>query len=595
MSAKSVHPPAHPPAPSAAPSAAQPSTLPHTAHAPTHTQPQSSRAPLAPMPGTREYALLQTQVMKECLDGMAEPSPGESDRQPRVYQAVEQWTRLINYGEAQIVMHGPRVDPALLRKTVQLQFFRTLVYWRMFRFSDLPPEIISNIFRLVVWSTPQPQDAVTQRLRLTWICRTWRQQAIGDATLWNAIWFRDAPPYERSLEWFKRARTARLDIRLNEIDPKWTKNEDNHKFTAEQMSDLLDILFTKIAQIRMLVVIVDNWPPALTVIQKLQAAGNAGMPINIERLEIHRMGTPYVWIGPGFDTKGHRDPAILFGGQTRALKYLLLSGIHIDWNETPLFNLTTLDLRNMAMDVAPTLSRFREILRNCPRLEKLTLDGCGPQPEEKPFLHAPVDLPHLKALVLGSFSLPYACFAVAQVNAPHVRDLTLMSLNGNDYTPLITQLTSMFKEVRILTLYGVEIEMSPLGKRTMVRWLDAMPLMGYARIAKMRLEVLKMFAEDPKNYRHPSVVNQSATSNAPPSVLCPRFRYMEVQAIPPAALVEFCRARKALNMPFQKIYLNTPWAQTLTEDHLKALRSEAMLYIAPVGSNTPEENRLLAE
>ena len=44
------------------------------------------------------------------------------------------------------------------------------------------------------------------------------------------------------------------------------------------MSDLLDKLFIKVSQICMLVVIVDNWLPAITVLRKLQIARTQEYP-----------------------------------------------------------------------------------------------------------------------------------------------------------------------------------------------------------------------------------------------------------------------------------------------------------------------------
>ena len=569
------------------PTPPQPPTLPHRPH-----------VPLSPTPGSNGYANLQLQIMTETLAAMPEPIPGGTRQlHPTTREQLEKWSHAIAFGEAQIQRLGPRVDFRLLRTTLQFRFNRMLVYWRMFRFTDLPPEIISNIFHLVVWSANSPSEGVRQRLHLTWVCKVWRRLMSEDPMIWNAIWFHDAPPYERSWEWFKRAGSARLDIRLNEVDPKSTGVRDSPKFTAQQMSDMLDKLFTKLSQIRMLVIIVDNWPPALIVLQKLQTAGNAGIPINIERLEIHRSGMPYVWIGPGFDTQGHRDPAVLFGGQTRGLQYLCLSGIHIDFNDTPLSNLTTLDLRHIAIDSSPTLKRFREILQNCPNLDKLTLDGCGPQPEEKWSDHTPVGLPNLKIFTLGSFTPSFANFIVAQVHAPRVRDLTLMSMAGSDYTPLIAMLTRKFKEVRIVTLYNIELDMNPVGKRTFVRWLESMPEIGYARLARLKPEVLNMFAENPMNYRM-SLEGGSATSEAvAPArhVLCPKFQCMEVQALQAVTIAEFCRLRKGVGVPMKKLYLNTPWAQSLTHENVKLLQQEVSLCLAPVGTNTDEENKLLSE
>lgn len=497
----------------------------------------------------------------------------------------------IENGEQQIRGLGVQVHQSVILRTVQLKFLKIWMYWRAFRLHDLPPEIIMNIFRLVVWSTGNPAEGVMQRLWLTWVCRFWRELAIGDATLWNAIWFRDRPPYERSFAWFERAGSAPIDIRLNERNPMWGQNEDQHVFTAEQMSNLLDRLFVKLPQIRMLVVIVDNWPPAITVLRKLQAAGNVGTRINIERLEVYRMGKPYLWLGPGFDNDGHRDPPVLNGGQTQKLNHLCLAGVHIDWNETPLRNLTTLDLRSMPMSVAPTLERFRTVLRECPTLNRLALDGSGPRPTEKPFDHVPVDLLHLKTLVLGSFNLPYACFIVSQINAPYLLDLTLMALTGSDYVPLIKLLTPKFKKVRLLTLYGVQVEMTPLGKVAMARWFQSMPDLAYARIAQLKTNVLKLLLDDPGKYRQVDHVEDYATDD----VFCPSLKTLEVQAMPYATIVDFCRRRKEMGLPITKIYLNPPWAHTLSVQAVRELRSVAAVYVAPVGTNTTEENELLRQ
>ena len=546
------------------------------------TQPSVMVSPLL-LPGTPHYARLQAQVLRETLAKWPEPTR-ESRNDIQTYASQINLEYEITTGEEQIRTLGPKVNLSVIRHTVMCKFLKVWIYWRSFRLHDLPPEIITNVFRLVVWSTDHPTEEVTQRLWLTWVCQSWRELAIGDATLWNVIWFRDPPPCERSLEWFRRAGSAHVDIRLNDRDPQWGKDEDQHRFTAEQMSDLLDKLFVKLPQIRMLVVNVHNWPPAITVLRKLQIAGNARIPINIERLEIYRSGKPYVWLGPGFESDVQRDPPILNGGQTQLLSHLCLAGVHIDWNNTPLRNLTVLDLRCMPMHVIPTLARFREILLACPMLNRLTLDGSGPQPIEKPSDHVPVELVHLKALILGSFSLSYACFVVSQFNAPHLLDLTLMSLPDNDYTPLIRLLTPKFKEVRLLTLYGVQLETTLPGKVVMVQWFQSMPDLAYARIAQLRANILKLLYEDPTRY--PGTAHSGR-------VLCPKLTTLEVQAMPYQIIVDLCQRRRSMGAPITKIYLNYPWSSSLDVSAVNALRSVAPVYVAPVGTNTAEENELL--
>lgn len=542
--------------------------------------PHPAVSPRVPLPGSAAYPTFLHTVFKQTLSRLPEPTLDSRDAVvPQ--ENLQLWRQEVSRGEELIKTLGPRVAPAVIYRTAQLKFMMVWAFWRSFRFHDLPPEIISSIFRIVAWSSAAPAEGVKQRLWLTWVCRSWRSYALSDPTLWNVIWFRDPPPYSRSLEWFNRAGSARIDIRINERD---THRGQNDKFTAEQMSDLLDKLFVKLPQIRVFVAVVDNWPPAITVLRKLQAAGNAGRSINIKQLEIYRTRRPYLWLGPGFDNEGHRDPPVLSGGRTEKLRHLCLSGVHIDWADTPFRNLTVLDLRNMPMNVAPTLQRFREVLRECPRLHKLILDGAGPQPIEKPFDHTPVDLPYLRTLVLGSFSVHYACFAVSQIDAAHLVDLTLLSLTGDDYTPLIKLLAPKFKKVRLLTLYGVQVEMTSQGKTAMVRWFESMPDLEYARIAQLRTSILMMLLEDPNEYHR---AGASATY-----VLCPKLRTLEVQEMPYEVIVDFCGKRKEMHLPITKIYLNAPWAHKLTEQATRALNSVSDVYIAPPGSSTPEEDSI---
>ncbi|KAH7927283.1 hypothetical protein BV22DRAFT_296041 [Leucogyrophana mollusca] len=542
--------------------------------------------------GTPQYLACQTTKLKTYLARVPEPGLVEGESPARIRAAVARCDARIREAESVKQRLAPAVNYQVEYALHEAILYRNLVYWRLFRINNLPPEILINIFRYAVWSTSNPTDGVHYRLYLTWVCRHWRSLMLGDLTLWNAIWFRDRPPYERSLAWFERAGTATLDLRINEQDDKWNKNEDAHRFTGEQMSELMDKLFTKLSQIRMLVVIVDNWPPALVVLHKLQEAGRAGMQINIDRFEIHRVGRPYVWIGPGYMPDSHRDPTVLFGGNVTSLNYLCLNGIHIDWNNSPIRNLTNLDLRRMPLDVSPSLSRFQEMLRGCPMLFKLALDGAGPAPEEKQPGHVPVDLLHLKILVLGDFSLSYATYVLMQFNAPHVLDFTIMNMTGEDYAPFISAMTSRFKEVRLLTIYTVEVGMTPQARRALVRWLNSMPSISYLRLAAVKNHVLEAFLTDPRAYDLQPRADTSAGPIARP-IICPKLNILEFQSMSGAVIVAFAQARKQLGVPFAKVYVNGPWADQVKPEEVEALRNLASLYIAPMGSNTPEETELM--
>jgi hypothetical protein len=525
--------------------------------------------------------------------------------------------------QAQHTPNGPRFPQDFIR----LLALRNLWYWRIFRINALPTEILANIFRYIVWSTAKPQVGVQYRLWLCATCQHWRNVALADSTLWTAIWFRDLPPYERSLAWFERAGDGPLDLRINERDANLENREDDHKFTGEEMASLLDKLFTKLPQIRMLIVIVDTWPPALAVLDKLRTAGEQGVPINMERFELHRAGRPYVWIGPGYEPDDHRNPIALCGGKAPKLKYVCLNSIHVDWYNSPLANLTTLDLRRMALEVAPSLMKFRDMLKACPDLHKLALDGFGPKWEPREFAGLPaIEFPKLMILVIGDFSLQYAFYVLSQIKAPNVRDLTMMNMTGEDYSPLLTTMTGRFGEVRLLTLYTIEVADSPEGNRRLVMWLHSMPLMSYLRIAQIRRSMLDAFMADPSKYETtppaptttfaeavaalPSISNDltgstprtgnpvttvpAPTPAKPPrQILCPKFDILEYQSIDTEHIVALGKGRRALGIPLRKIYVNGPWTPNINEREQEELHGIAHLYITPTGANTIEEEELL--
>lgn len=488
---------------------------------------------------------------------------------------------------------APGVDTGLDTKL----FLSRLDYWirftRIFRVNNLPTEIIANIFRYVVWSSATPHSGIVARLRLTWTCRCWRTIAIEDSTLWNAIWFRDHPPFARSLAWLDRSGTAPLDLRIND--------KPDHKFTDKDMEQLLDRVLTKLPYIRMLIVIVEAWEPVLIVLDKLRTAAKSGISVNIERFELHRTGSPYVQIGEGYQPSAFRHPMALFGGvPAPSLKYFSINGVHVDWLKSDLSNLTTIDIRRMPLERSPGLLRFRELLANSPALRKLCLDGAGPQwnPEDSARGLQPVKLPHLKILVIADFSLNYGVYVLSHISAPNVRDLTFMNFVGEDYSPLFGLITSGFPEVRLLTVYSVEAVVTPQGAGRMVKWLESMPLLSYLRIANIQKRFLQLFLCDPPAIPSdpPTAQNAiSATSSAPSSrrLLCPLLTVLECQAVDPDMISAWALARRNIGAPLQKIYVNRDMAMKMRPHQHKALIDLASLSCLEQGGKTPEEILIL--
>ncbi|KAJ7619181.1 hypothetical protein DFH06DRAFT_77500 [Mycena polygramma] len=469
----------------------------------------------------------------------------------------------------------------------QLVFARQsykLRYFRIFRVNDLPTEIISNILRFVVWdSMKRPVDA---RLSVTWTCRRWREIALSDSTLWNAIWFRGTGArIDRAWAWFERARQAPLDVRIDG-DPAGDDDDDSSvtidlceeqepAMTASDMRQMLLRLFNKLPTIRMLIIVVDDWRSSLVVLDLLNTFGPiAGVPM-LQRFELHRGGLK------NEDRRSLAWPNIVpqpfIGGiKAPSLAYLSLNGVPIDWSRSVLENLTTFDIRRLPATHSPDAARFREVLSNCPRLQKLSMDGAGPKFEEFAEPLVPIELPHLRTLVIADFSREYVMFLFSLFSAPNVNDLTLMNLCGDDYLPLFLQITSAFPKVRLLTAYSIQFDASPNGLASMTRWLDSMPLLTYLRVANVANQFFGIFFR-PHSVRTP---------------VCPRLTVVDCQSIEPTILVQWAKDRAQFGTPLQKIYISEELGARLQKDQVLMLTTLCTLAKLPRGATTPEEEEL---
>ncbi|KAJ7631060.1 hypothetical protein FB45DRAFT_747087 [Roridomyces roridus] len=487
-------------------------------------------------------------------------------------------------------IHPRQLPPEVQAQLIFAKQSYMVRYFRTFRINDLPTEIISNILRFVVWdSMKRPVDA---RLRVTWTCRRWREIAIADSTLWNAVWFRGSRSrIERAWTWFDRARQAPLDVRIDG-DPAGDDTEEESEngvidltgeptMTASDMRQMLVRLFTKLSTVRMLIIVVDDWKSALVVLDLLGEYGAAGhsMPL-LQRFELHRGGLK------NEDRRTLTWPTIiskpfLGGAKAPSLSYLSLNGVPIDWTGSILTNLTTFDIRRLPTSHSPDAARFREVLLGCPRLQKLSMDGAGPRFEEDSTRQLPpVELPYLRTLVIADFTRHYSQFLFSQFTAPNVNDLTLMNLCGDDYLPLFIQITGTFPKVRLLTTYSIQFESSLNGLLCMTKWLDSMPLLTYLRIANVANQLFGTFFR----------TRALATSGANP--VAPNLSVVDCQSIEPSILVQWVKDRHRFGTPLRKIYISEELGERLDQDQIKTLTSLCVLAKLPRGSTTPEESLL---
>jgi hypothetical protein len=276
--------------------------------------------------------------------------------------------------------------------------------------SVLPPEILTRVFHFLVLEGPPFSGKPW--IRVTHVCRRWRQVAIDDSSLWARIW-----GILTNTKWISemlaRAKNAPLEIELDDVgrsSPEallmipphlsHTRQLRLHSLSMSHSGDIQEI-FSREA-------------PAL------------------EHLELTANRT--VFSPDTFpDTRGNT----LFKGHTPRLRTFSLSRVVIPWSLVPRGQLTMLKFAGPHEDVVSPgdLNELIDLLVNCPELEVLELESCLPSQltEFTEFAHGPtIHLPHLSRLRLrGSTSRIVSMLTILDI--PSSTTLHLDCISGTPH------------------------------------------------------------------------------------------------------------------------------------------------------------------
>ncbi|KAF9486318.1 hypothetical protein BDN70DRAFT_1648 [Pholiota conissans] len=440
------------------------------------------------------------------------------------------------------------------RVDYRLRFFRT------FRINDLPSEIFTNILRLFCWSAPNPAENIKARKTVTWTCRHWRAMALADHTLWNAIAFTDFPKFERSAAWLERSGNAVVDIRISDTSAK--------PWTLDVARVVIQIIFTKLSNLRILVIMLQDWDPILYIIDAFRVVKEQNIPMVLERFEVHRMGATYIQIGRGYEPEYYSRFIPLFGGaEVRTLNHVTMNAIHIDWAGSYIKNLTTLDMRRVPLERVPSLQDFRKLLEDSPTMNKLVLDGAGPSPRVVGAEDLPaIELPMLRSLALGDFNSQYATYAASQFTCINVLDLTLMNVIRDDFSPFWTLLTGRLPALRALTLYGADLFNNSVATRLVfLRFLKSIPKLAFLRISTVTTHMLELFLFDTERLQPVALTAQGADPTAHPA--CPELRILEYHTVDPNYIARWVATRTRMGLPIRKIYVEHSKYKEMTAAH----------------------------
>lgn len=483
-------------------------------------------------------------------------------------------------------LQQPNVDPNLTAKVIGAHVDAIRLTWRLFPINKFPVEILAKIFGMVAWSVPDAQGGVIARMRLTWVCKQWREVAVNNRSLWSSIWFNDRFPYTRSLLFLDRAGSAPLDIRLNEhIRYFVSRGDPAEELSAERTRFVMGKILAKADQIRRLFILVENWPGMLVAQEMLQ---NAPRPMSqLQHLELHRTGR-FDSTAMDIDPNPFSNPTVLSGRIIPALTHLTLNGTHIDWQNSSLSNLTTLDLRRNSVRGMPPIHVFLDVLRASPRLHKLCLDGAAPAPpNETPAENmSPVVFANLAMLCIGDFSLQYCIYLVSWIIAPNVLDLTLQNLNAEDFGLFLKSITGKFPRVHVLTLTAFEVDEIRPNERILSRWYHSMPDVTYLRLRQITPMILNVLNADFRFHKNDDIPitmsfqEYEAIQNGPgewipllPKLISLEFGFVRVEDV-----IHYATTRIKINKPLTALLVERKYCDTLDELVKEKLKKVARVY-----------------
>ena len=482
---------------------------------------------------------------------------------------------------------------------------RKLLSWMSFPILDLPTEILAIIFHFVVCSSASADQATEHRLRISWVCKRFREVAIADQNLWNSIWFHEKYPWTRALAFVERAGTSPIDICISEMVKKPGEKEKPPSMTVQEINYLLDRILPKIGQIRIVVVLLDDMEVVQTFLSRFANAGPARW---LERFEVHWMDQKHLWPSILTDGKGGLLP--LSYHPTPNLRCLCLNGPTINWSRLDPVNLRTIDLRRMPTYACPLSDRWTELLTASPDLYNLALDAAGPQ--WKFDAAAPripvkrVHLPNLRVLVLANIAASFALWALAHIYAPGVMELTLTNLAGIGYAEAILRMPP-FTNVRLLTLSAFHVPESENNKLMMIRWFMGMPRLRMLKIVGLQRFVLDTFHEDASVVCTPDGLERfydlQRKAGVPadelvPPVACRALETLWFQGQQAMDISTFVTKRNALGKrakPIKTVYTPLSHRQNVTDDEMKKIMDAGARFLLITNCDTPEEHAIHVE
>lgn len=337
---------------------------------------------------------------------------------------------------------------------------------------SLPVELLARIFTLGTRdpladfsspAAPIPRDPPFELL-VSHVCLHWRAVALRTPLLWTSIVLTQPSHIPRARAYVSRS--ARLPFHILFDSASEGEYVPGRHIFRDEFLPAFEPLTPHIDRWRSLILRVRDLPCKRHARTVLSTVGPAPQLRALELWHIEEWSdADRLWghVGP--------PPVVVFNGALPVLCRLSLIGVNIQWSHASspfLRNLSELELGVHSDDVRIPFDRWLDVLRDSPRLQRLSLHYSGPRIAAVPWRlpDGPVVLPTLRDLKLADLDATYACALLRTFVAPNVRKLHLelgsMSDTPQDYTAFVDMLVDAPDPAACPPLLDPAVVYSPL-------------------------------------------------------------------------------------------------------------------------------------
>lgn len=299
----------------------------------------------------------------------------------------------------------------------------------------LPDELLSAIFHFATHDFHDCYDAIFHAITISHVCQHWRNVSLSTTSLWTIIVLTfptHRNQFFRTINCLVRSRSRPLHLYMDFRDPAWNWDEALHRFGWKNMENVMRLLLPHVHRWQKVELLTDTWAPIFTFLSYTSRIKSTPM---LQDVILSRCNAFFAVKGEVFRPSAMKSPVAWFGGGSafHSLRRVSLAGVHVDWENSGLSDLLELELKYHASEVMPALHQFCNIICACPKLERLSIMGWGPQIDTDGALLAQrsLHLPHLQGFAFGFIDVDYAIDLLSLFHLPALKTFSLEDVSSS--------------------------------------------------------------------------------------------------------------------------------------------------------------------